>query len=86
MQVTRTSILTRVTHTREIDVTEEQLRAWRNGNRLVQDEFPHLSTDDREFLMSGIIPSEWATLTANDTTPSPHHKDHVKGHAEGYSE
>lgn len=86
MQVTKTSILTRVTHTREIDVTEEQLQAWRNGNRLIQDEFPHLSAEDREFLLSGIVPSEWVAMIANETMALPHYKDHMKGHAEGCGE
>lgn len=86
MQVTRTSTLTRVAHTREIDVTEEQMRAWRNGNRLIQDEFPHLSADDREFLLSGIVPGEWAAMIANETTPLPRYKDHMKSHTEGCSE
>jgi hypothetical protein len=58
MQITRTSGFSGVEHTREIDVTEEQLQRWQNGE-LIQNVMPHLSADDREFLMTGITPEEW---------------------------
>ena len=50
---------------REIDVTDEQLSAWENGT-LIQNAMPHLSTDDREFIMTGITPEEWTTLQDMD--------------------
>ena len=58
MRITRTSVLSNTTRTREIDVTPEQLREWREG-ALIQNAMPHLSDDDREFLISGITPEEW---------------------------
>ena len=58
MEITRTSILTKQTHTLEIDVTEEQLAAWKAGAN-IQDAMPHLSAADREFIMTGITPAEW---------------------------
>jgi hypothetical protein len=42
----------------EIDVTEEQLAAWRGG-QLIQEAMPHLSADEREFIMTGVTPTEW---------------------------
>jgi hypothetical protein len=39
-----------------LDVTIEQLKAWRNG-MLIQDAMPHLSPGDRELLISGICGS-----------------------------
>lgn len=65
MQVMRTSTLTGIIHTREMPgVTQERLdRCWKfNADREgkhIQDEFPELSADDREFLVSGITPEEW---------------------------
>lgn len=59
MQVTRTSPLSRKTNTREINVTDVQLARWHRGE-LIQNVMPHLSPDDREFLMTGITPEEWA--------------------------
>lgn len=66
MQITRKSELTGVERTRDIPgVTQERLdRCWKfNANRQgshIQDEFPELSADDREFLVSGITPEEWS--------------------------
>ncbi len=45
-------------HTREIDVSQSQLDAWKSGV-LIQNAMPNLSADDREFLMTGITPEEW---------------------------
>lgn len=58
MKITRTSILSGITRTREIDVTEDQLEQLRLG-RHVQWLLPHLSADEREFLITGIIQEEW---------------------------
>lgn len=58
MLITKTSILTFKKHTREIDVTAEQLQRYTRGE-MIQDVCLHLSADDREFLISGITPEEW---------------------------
>jgi len=58
MLITRTSLLTGKRNTLDIDITEEQLRTWNLG-ALIQKVCPHLSADDREFLISGITPEEW---------------------------
>lgn len=58
MVITRTSMFTGKTHTRELPVTEAQLTKWRDG-ALLQDSFPHLSPEDREFIKTGITPEEW---------------------------
>lgn len=58
MQITKTSVLTGKTHTREIPVTQEQIDQWRAGV-LIQNAMPTLSADDREFIQSGATPEEW---------------------------
>ena len=58
MQITRKSPITGVERTKEIDCTQKQYDAWLGG-KLVQDAFPNLSADDREFIMTGITPDEW---------------------------
>ena len=58
MKISRTSQLTGVARTLDIDVTDEELRLWKSGV-LIQDAMPHLSSDDREFLMTGITSDEW---------------------------
>lgn len=65
MKITRTSKLTGVEHTREIAITDAQLAAWRAG-AYIQDAAPHLSADDREFLISGATPEEWEEMFGKD--------------------
>jgi hypothetical protein len=61
MKITRTSSLTGITRTKEIDVTIAQILAWEEGE-LIQNAMPHLSADDREFIKSGISAEEWDQL------------------------
>jgi hypothetical protein len=44
--------------TRTLDVTPAQWLEWCTGV-VIQKAMPHLSADDREFIMTGIGPSEW---------------------------
>ena len=48
-------------NTREIDVSQSQLDAWKAGE-LIQNVMPHLSADDREFLMTGLTPQDWEEM------------------------
>ncbi len=58
MEITKTSPITGVTHTLEIDCTPEQLEAWEAGT-LIQDAMPDLPAAEREFIKSGVTPEEW---------------------------
>lgn len=57
------SILTGKEGSMEIPLSEEEFtnsyNSWRSGT-LIQDAFPTLSIEQREFLMTGITPDEWA--------------------------
>lgn len=61
MQVTKRSSITGKEHTLEIDITQEQWNRWKAGE-LIQDVCPHLSVDDREYLISGATKEEWASF------------------------
>lgn len=61
MEVTRTSILSGVTRTKNLDVTMNQLQKWSEGAN-IQDVMGNLTDDEREFIMTGITAEEW-----NDT-------------------
>lgn len=43
----------------ELDVCPDDLLRWYSGDGYLQDIFPHLSDDEREFLMTGATPEEW---------------------------
>lgn len=59
----RKSLFTGVEHTMEFplftqETFEERLKRWAAG-ALIQDAFPELNDDEREFIMTGITPTEW---------------------------
>lgn len=58
MLVTMKSRLTGKIHSLPIDISPEQWKRWKDGE-LIQDVCPHLSADDREFLISGSTKEEW---------------------------
>ena len=59
MLITRQSLISGNINTMSLPITEEQYNAWEQGT-LVQNAMPHLSPDEREFVMTGITPTEWA--------------------------
>ena len=61
MQITHKSPRTGRYNTRDVPVTLAQMAAWQGG-RPAQDVFGHLSSEDREFLISGYTPEDWQAL------------------------
>jgi hypothetical protein len=62
LRITRVSDITNVSHMMDLPVTENQLRNWLEGRVLIQHAMPHLSNEQREFLISGITPEEGARV------------------------
>jgi len=58
MKVTRTSPFTGVTRTLDLNITEAQVSAY-NAGALLQNAFPTLNADEREFFKTGITGEEW---------------------------
>ena len=47
----------------EINASHERVFYWlRNDLRNIQDAFPDISSDEREFLLSGITPESWDNM------------------------
>jgi hypothetical protein len=59
MLITRTSDATGLIRSRDLPVTPEQVAAFEAGKGLVQDIFPQLNDDDREFILTGMTKGEW---------------------------
>jgi hypothetical protein len=57
MLITRTSIFSRLTRTLDLPVTEDQVLAHENG-ALLQDAFPNLTAEEREFCKTGMTAEE----------------------------
>lgn len=64
MKITKQSQLSGKTNTMELDITNEQLVKYDNGE-LIQNVFPNMNADEREFLKSGITPKEWSDVFGN---------------------
>lgn len=45
-----------------IDDISQAWYHWENGGAYIQNAFSFMNADEREFLMTGITPSEWDTL------------------------
>jgi len=67
MRIVKKSVLTNRLNTREIPIDPEKFDAFLKGDALIQDVFPELSVDDREFILTGITPEEWQVLDNNTT-------------------
>jgi hypothetical protein len=61
MKVAIRSLVSGAINHMELDVTQEQLDRWENGE-LVQNVMPHLTADEREFLISGCTSAEFESL------------------------
>lgn len=62
MLVTRVSVISRKENSMELDVTQDQLNRYEFGLGLIQDIFPNLKCEEREFIKTGITPQEWEEL------------------------
>jgi hypothetical protein len=58
MLIKKTSIISGITREMDLPITEIEWGRYIRGAR-IQDAFPHLTTDQREFILTGISPDEW---------------------------
>lgn len=64
MKITRKSPFSGKINSMEIDVTQDQIDRWQNGE-LIQNAMPNLTPDEREFIKTGIEPEEWDSMFGN---------------------
>ena len=62
MKVQRESIISGQLNTMELNVTPQQMDRFYEGRELTQNIFPHLNSEEREFLISGMMPSEFDSI------------------------
>lgn len=67
MIIKRTSKFSGITRELDLPVTIEQMGRFESGMETIQDIFPHLSVDDREFIKTGITADEWDQMFAETT-------------------
>lgn len=61
MKVTRRSAITGIIRSIDLPITEGQIEAYNQGE-LLQNAFPDLTPDEREFYKTGIIQEEWDSM------------------------
>lgn len=68
LKLTRTSAFTRRRNTMVLPITAEDYRRFQEpGARpSIQDFFPNLAPDQREFLLTGVTPEEWNDVFGDD--------------------
>jgi hypothetical protein len=64
MQVIRRSPISKKINSMHLEISEHQWTRYLQGNGLIQDIFPNLTADEREFIKSGITNEEWKILFA----------------------
>ena len=65
VEVIRKSPLTGNVNKMYLDISQEQIAEWNapaEERRLIQDIFPNLNDDEREFIMTGYTPADWLSL------------------------
>lgn len=82
MKITRISPLTGDTNTMDLPITEEDYNTWADGKALIQNAFPHLSADQREFILSGLMPEEFEKFLG----PEDLYDDDMAKKGESYEE
>lgn len=65
MEITKRSPISGAVYTMDLPITEAQVQRWVEGEH-IQDAMPHLDADQREFLISGVLPGEMQLLDARD--------------------
>lgn len=66
MEVHRVSPISGKSHVWDIDISEDQYKAWESGEDLIQDAMPNITSEEREFILTGIVPQEWQTIFEGD--------------------
>ena len=67
MKITRIDPFTQKENTMELDITQSQLDRWQKGE-LIQNVFPYLTADEREFIKTGIAPDSWDVYLNEEST------------------
>ena len=62
MRIKRTSVITGIERTRNIAIEPEDWAQYQLGYVSIDDAMPYLTNSDREFILSGIIESEWEEI------------------------
>lgn len=70
MHFTRTCVFDGVTREMVLDCSEAEFKEgwvqWQAEGRVIQDAFPFLSADEREFILTGMTPDMWDRMVGEE--------------------
>ena len=66
VRVHKQSVFTGKHHSMVLPTRQGELEYWEDSMSLVQDVFPHFTSEQREFLISGCTPEEWNKLFSEE--------------------
>lgn len=61
-KISKRNMLTGKINVMELPITQEDLEKWESGTELIQNVFPNLTAEQREFLMTGMLPEEQSKI------------------------
>jgi hypothetical protein len=65
VKITRISPFSGKENTQELDITMLEHMKWVEGT-VIQHAMPRLTADEREFVMTGILPAEWDSMMGEE--------------------
>jgi hypothetical protein len=65
VKITRISPFSGKENTQELDITMLEHMKWIEG-MVIQHAMPRLTADEREFVMTGILPAEWDSMMGEE--------------------
>lgn len=66
--IDRKSPFSNKSNTMTFKVYPNDIERYREGKELIQDCFPYLTPDEREFILTGITKEEWNRLFSDENT------------------
>tara|TARA_B110000977_G_scaffold2814_1_gene3866 strand:+ start:7898 stop:8125 length:228 start_codon:yes stop_codon:yes gene_type:complete len=60
MIITKKSAYSGIQHRKDIPVCPEDWALYKGGYGSISETMPYLTDEDREFILSGMLPNEWA--------------------------
>ena len=71
MKITQRDPMTGQLNTLDLNITQEQKTRIDAGVETIQQIVPHLSADEREFLITGIMPDSWNAMFPPEQEEQP---------------
>ena len=66
MLIKRKSVLSGIERTKDIPIDPENYIEWQRGYASIDEAMPYLTSEDREFILPGMTPTEWKSAFSKE--------------------